>query len=173
MDFLDGKVGDVLKKTPKVLGKVATSLAQVAAGQNPIGVVREKLQKEVKNDDNLTPEEKKFVLEEMDKELEYRRISLEDRKSARNMKGRNEILQFWFAVGFMGLYAAMIVGLFVLLFKGSDLAMGQFGITLISTISGQLSSKVNTIIDFLYGSSKDSESKIKHTFKNLLSKKNA
>ena len=167
--FLSGKLGDILKKSPKILGKVASGVVQVASGQNPVSVVRSKLQKDIKSDTNLSDSEKELALKELDNELEQARLEVRDRMDARKMTGSSKKLQFWFAIGFMAAYVSMIIAIIVMLwqFATAELSIGEFGITLIASLAGQMSTKVNTIVDFLFGSSSEKEEQTNKFLSNI------
>jgi len=158
MPFLGGKIGKILKKAPSILGKVATGAVQIAAGENPLSVVRERIGKDIMNSNDLTENEKEIVLAELDGELKRQSLEVKDRISARTMYKDDNKLQFWFASGF-GLAYIFLTGIFIWLawqiaIKGVEVS--EFAITLISTLFGAMSAKVNTITDFLFGSSSES-----------------
>lgn len=87
---------------------------------------------------------------------------IEDRKSARQMYMNDSWLQKTFALIFMAAYLVLtgilLYGLYTYLKSGS-LEVDQWVVALVSSIWGGLSSKLNTIVDFLFGSSKGSQDK--------------
>ena len=161
MPFLGGKIGNILKSAPNVLGKVASGVIEVASGENPIQVVKDRLKNDIANSEELTETEKQMALAELEKELDLARLEVEDRKSARKMYAKDNSLQFWFAVGF-GVAYILLTMIFIWMswqIAVQGVEVGDFAVTLISTLFGAMSSKVNTITDFLFGSSQGSKDK--------------
>lgn len=156
-----GKIGDVLKKVPNVLGDVVSGAVEIASGENPIEVVKERIGKKIKQSDELTDAEKELALAELDKELKMQTAYIKDRMSARKMYAKDNSLQKIYALGF-GLAYIILTGFMLYIawqIAVDDVHLSEFAITLVSTLFGAMSAKVNTITDFLFGSSQGSKDK--------------
>lgn len=112
--------------------------------------------------------ELKFRKLEMDAEQAY----LEDRQSAREMYMHDSSLQKIFAMTFLVGYLAITGVMLYFVLTWLNLAVAPeipaWGVSLISTVFGAMSSKVNTIVDFLFGGSqgeRDSAQKMQESFK--------
>ena len=74
-------------KAPKILGDVASGALEIATGQNPIKVVKDKISKAINNSSELSVEDKKQALEklqaDMDHEETMKKLELQDMESAR------------------------------------------------------------------------------------------
>lgn len=95
---------------------------------------------------------------EMDAEQAY----FNDRASARDMYKADNKLQKMFAMTFLVGYVVLTVVMLYLVvgwIGAKAIAIPDWAVALISTIYGALSSKVNTIVDFLFGSSQGSREK--------------
>ena len=87
---------------------------------------------------------------------------VQDKHSAREMYKADSQLQKIFALVFLVAYMSISGTMFYVIFWTSkdQIALSDFGITTISTLFGAMSAKINTITDFLFGSSvSDSASK--------------
>ena len=110
----------------------------------------------------------KFKQLEMDAETRY----IEDRQSAREMYEKDNSLQKVFAIvflcGYIALSVAMVLIVFGFIFKsGPGNEISTFEASIISMVFTAMSTKVNTITDFLFGGSKqqdDSESRMAKAF---------
>lgn len=94
---------------------------------------------------------------------------LVDKQSAREMYKVDNWLQKVFAIVFLVAYF-ILLGLIVhLIFKMANgtTDFPEWAIALLSTILGGMSSKVNTIVDFLFGGSQDGS-----VLQNIFNKKN-
>ena len=87
---------------------------------------------------------------------------VEDRKSARDMYKDDAIIQKVLATLFTVAYFGITFVMFNY-FVTKSIELGEFEISVISTIFGAMSAKVNTIIDFFFGGSskKNEQSKEK------------
>ena len=87
---------------------------------------------------------------------------LADVQNARAMYGKDNSLQKVFALtfllGYFGLTAAVLWFL-VAWVGGQKIGLPDWGVALISTIYGAMSTKVSTIVDFFFGSSQGSHDK--------------
>jgi len=95
-------------------------------------------------------------------ELEAEKMQLDDVASARAMFQHDSWLQKIFAITFLAGYFLITIAMMAMLisFIGrSEVVVPEWGIALLSTIFGAMSSKVNTITDFLFGSSQGSRDK--------------
>lgn len=126
-----------------------------------------------------TPEEKAiFKLEVMNYEMEMKRLIMQgeqeyakDRQNAREMYMKDSSLQKIFAivflVGYIFLSTSMVVIVFGFFGVGLGSNMEPFQASLISMVFTAMSTKINTITDFLFGGSKkqdDSGEKISTAF---------
>jgi hypothetical protein len=122
---------------------------------------------------------KKFITTEADRqafdlalkaaELDARRLVMEaegkyfaDRASARDMYKHDSSLQKIFAITFLVGYislTSLMLYLVVGWIGAKAVEIPDWAVALISTIYGAMSSKVNTITDFLFGSSQGSREK--------------
>jgi hypothetical protein len=122
---------------------------------------------------------KKFITTEADRqafdlairgvELDAKRLEMEaeqryfeDRSSAREMYKSDNKLQKIFAMTFLAGYivlTAFMLYLIVSQVGARGIEIPDWSIALISTIYGAMSTKVSTIVDFLFGSSQGSKDK--------------
>lgn len=128
---------------------------------------------------NIGDTAKKFITTEADRQafdlalqkasLDAKRLEMEaeqeyfkDRASARDMYKHDSSLQKVFAltflIGYIGLTCLMLY-LVVGWIGAKSVEIPDWAVALISTIYGAMSSKVNTIVDFLFGSSQGSREK--------------
>ena len=100
--------------------------------------------------------EAKQKLEELLKNHEKNMFELEveDRKSARTMYQDDSQIQKILASLFTIAYFVLSFVMFRYFMIG-DINLGEFEISLISTIFGAMSAKVNTVVDFFFGGSSD------------------
>ena len=89
-------------------------------------------------------------------EMDIYALEVEDRKSAREMYKEDSGLQKVFSIVFLAGYIGMTVFLFGWVVRQS---YEPWAISLISAIWGGVSAKINTIVDFLFGSSAGSKTK--------------
>ena len=78
-------------------------------------------------------------------------LEVEDRKSARDMFKDDSFLQKIFAISFLVAYFALTIYFLYSLFGGTELT--QFAQTMVTMIWTGTTTKLNTIIDFLFGGS--------------------
>lgn len=119
---------------------------------------------------------KQFITTEADRQqfelalkgadLEVKKLAMEaeskyfeDRQSAREMYKTDSSLQKIFAMTFLVGYILLTIVLVLMVFKIAGIDVPAWEVSLISMIFGAMSSKVNTIVDFLFGSSKGSHDK--------------
>jgi len=110
-----------------------------------------------------------FELEQQKAAFELRKLILtaeeryfEDRASARDMYKTDSSLQKTFAMTFLVGYIVLTIAMIAMvvgMIGAKGIVIPDWSIALISTIYGAMSSKVNTIVDFLFGSSKGSHDK--------------
>ncbi len=77
-------------------------------------------------------------------------LEVEDRKSARDMYKDDSLIQKILATIFTMAYFVLSFVLARYFILG-DINLGEFEISFISTLFGAMSAKINTIIDFYYG----------------------
>lgn len=129
--------------------------------------------------DSVTDGVKKFITTEADRQqfelakqgalLDVQKLVmaaesefLKDRQSARQMYEKDSSLQKTFALTFLGGYVVLTVAMlyFIIGWIGKQgIVIPDWAVALISTIYGAMSTKVNTIVDFLFGSSSSSRAK--------------
>jgi len=97
--------------------------------------------------------ELKFKRLELDAETAY----LQDRQSARDLYKHDSSLQKMFAmtflVGYVGITGSLLYVVLGWLGMTTVPEVPAWAVSLISTVFGAMSSKVNTIVDFLFGGS--------------------
>jgi len=108
--------------------------------------------------------ELKFKRAEMEAEMKY----FADRQSAREMYMKDSGLQKTFAVVFLIGYL-LVTGfmIWMVLKWAGGVDLPDWGVMLISAVFTAMSTKVNTIVDFLFGGSKgqdDSEKRVAQAF---------
>jgi len=91
-----------------------------------------------------TPEDKKEVL----------KMAIEDRQNAREMYANDSTLQKIFALFFLAVWAALLY-LLMKHFVFNTIDLMDWQIAFVNMVWGGISSKLNTIVDFLFGSSQD------------------
>jgi len=109
------------KKAPKILGSVASGALEIATGQNPIKVVRDKLTKTIQDSEELSEADKKLALEKLQADMEHeetmKKLELQDMESSRKAEvdrikyGGKLAANFNFIVALI-----IIVGFFALIF---------------------------------------------------------
>lgn len=161
------------------MGKVGSWLGQLLG--NSAGDIVEKVGSTV--DRFVTTKEEQLEADHLKRELELRFKQLEfeaeqsllaDRQSAREMYAHDSSLQKVFAIVFLAGYLAMS-GLMVWLVlswipsAGVTLEMPEWAVVLITSVFTAMSTKVNTITDFLFGGSqgeRDNSSAITNQVRN-------
>tara|TARA_B100000519_G_C14261030_1_gene448067 strand:+ start:22402 stop:22806 length:405 start_codon:yes stop_codon:yes gene_type:complete len=115
------------------------------------------------DDLTTTKEEKRSLKIQMDKALRNHKKSMyelevEDRKSARDMYKDDSVIQKILATIFTLAYFTLsfVLARYFLL---KDINLGEFEISFISTLFGAMSAKINTIIDFYYGTGSNKDNK--------------
>lgn len=105
-------------------------------------------------------------------EMDAQQAIYEDRQSARNMYMKDSSLQkiaaVMFLVGYFSITGFMMYFLFSNIFDLAQLDIPAWGVSLIGTVFGAMSAKVNTIVDFLFGGSqgeRDHSKQINEAFK--------
>ena len=103
--------------------------------------------------------------EKMQGKLELFKMTIGDRDSARRMYEQDSWLQKTFAIFFLVVWCGLtILILSYFVFKAIELKDWQIGF--ISTINGGISTKLNTIVDFLFGGSMTGNKNNSLNFKN-------
>lgn len=134
-----------------ILAKIFGGLTSTGAGSTIIKEVFDGI-------DNIsTSKEEKEALK-----LQAMGIYLDDVKNARTMYMNDSSLQKIFAMVFLTAYivltSLLVWGLWVYVKNGS-VDVPEWVVAFISSLWGGLSAKLNTIVDFLFGSSKGSQDK--------------
>lgn len=102
-----------------------------------------------------------FQMKLSELELERMQEMLEDRANARGMYGKDAQVQKVYAIVFLAGYLVLTVGLLLMVFEIADVQLDvpDWGVGIIGSIWGGMTSKVNTITDFFFGSSQGSKAK--------------
>lgn len=144
------------------MGRVGSWLGELIG--NSAGEIIEKTGDVIDNL-NLSGEEKlQWDLKKQEIQLEFRKLEmeasnrlLEDRTSAREMYRNDSSLQKVFAIVFLTGYLAIsgIVIWMIISYLGVSVNFDApaWLVSLISSVFGAMSAKVNTIVDFLFGGS--------------------
>ena len=100
----------------------------------------------------VTSDEERLTLKK-----EAIKLYVEDLSSARKMYEDDSSLQKIFAITFLVFYLLLTMALMYIVYRLAqhEVTLETWAITLLSTIWGGMSAKVNTITDFLFGSSKE------------------
>ncbi len=109
-------------------------------------------------------EMKKLALEAQVKELDQQKAYLDDIQSARDMFAKDSSLQKIFAMTFLIGFILLtgVIAYFLLVWAGvKETKVPEWGQSLITFVYGVFSSKIQTIVDFLFGSSQGSQEKNK------------
>lgn len=149
VNFLQDKIGDVGKEIVDV----------VARGESPLKAATDLIFGD--KGGQLTEAEKKQALELARIDHEQWMASVKDRQHARETFTEDNSLHKIYAYGFGGAYIVLTLLFLWIGYKWSvdNVEVNEFVITLVSTLFGAMSSKVNTITDFLFGSSSGSKEK--------------
>lgn len=141
-------LGTAVTKVPSLV-----SAASMAMTGNVTGAFREV--SEILGDGMLTPEaqalSEEFLIREKEFEKEVFALEVEDRKSARDLFKSDSLIQKIFAVMF--LFGYMFLTVYLLQIIVGNIEISELGRTMITMIWTGTSTKLNTIIDFLYGGS--------------------
>lgn len=118
----------------------------------------------------IAKQEMKLKLKQF--EMDAQQAIYEDRQSAREMYMKDSSLQKIFAimflVGYFAITGFMMYFIFSNIFNLGKLEIPAWGVSLISSIFGAMSAKVNTIVDFLFGGSqneRDNTARMQNDFK--------
>ena len=149
-------VGNALRGIVKLGKEVAPELLEAASTVLPDMGVLKTIGELIEGDEVLTPEEKNMLLERLRLDIEAFRAEVDDRKSARKMYSRDSIAQKILASLFCIAYFIM-TGVLLHHFFNSQGILEDYELGLVSTLFGAMSSKVNTIIDFFFGGSMQSD----------------
>jgi len=97
------------KHIPKVAGEVVGGLAEVAMGENPVKVVRDRITKQVVENTEIDEETKQDMLQQLDDDLERARLRNQDRADARSMQKTAIIHGNSFTRNFVYYYASALL----------------------------------------------------------------
>lgn len=97
------------KHIPNVAGEVVGGLAEVAMGENPISVVKDRLTKTINESKEVSPEIKEMLLTQLEDDLERARLRNEDRADARAMQRTAIIHGNNFTRNFVYYYASALL----------------------------------------------------------------
>ena len=143
--FKDTKIGKIIKdKAPQVLDVVGDLLPD----KGVTGVVKNLIQR----DDKINPQDTAMLTKAVeDYEIEAFELEVEDRKSARDLYSKNDLMQKIFAAMFLVGYVALSWYLIDILRGATELP--KLAETMITMIWTGTSTKLGTIIDFFFGGS--------------------
>lgn len=104
---------------------------------------------------DLPVHDKEMIMQKAEQDFEKWKLSVEDRQNARELYKHDNQMQKVFAYGFGGAYILVTLTMIWMAWNlaTADVELNEFFITIISTVFGAMSSKVNTIADFLFGTS--------------------
>jgi hypothetical protein len=143
---------------PKVASGVLSVAGMVVPGASAAGKVIGAIDGMVNNNEITAAEgtaAKNYLLEH---EKDIFSLEVEDKKSAREMYKDDSILQKIFALTFLIGYILLTVAFLIVMFQYTAV-LASWKIGMIGTIWGGTSAKLNTIIDFQFGSSQGSKDK--------------
>ncbi len=156
-------------KLPDIIGDVATIIERPVTGS--IEVLSDILNEKKAEADESGDKERVSVITQLQVDLEKNRqdferdifeLEVRDRESARDMFKSDSWLQKTFALTFLVAYMLLTTYLIYIIVQTNDEhkePLPDYVIALISTIFGALSTKLNTIVSFLFGSSMGSKQK--------------
>jgi len=148
-EAIGGSAGEIIKSVGEVADKFITT-----------------------DQDRILWETKKSELSFQFKKLEFdvEESLLKDKQSAREMYKKDSSLQKSFALVFLSGYIILTCFIIYAMFSKSLPPMENWQVALISSVFTAMSTKVNTIVDFLFGASHKEEEN--NQIKNILEKKN-
>jgi len=131
-EIIGGSAGEIIKSVGEVADKFITT-----------------------DQDKILWETKKSELSLQFKKLEFdvEESLLKDKQSAREMYKKDSSLQKAFALVFLSGYIALTIFIIYAMFGTTLPVMDNWQVALISSVFTAMSTKVNTIVDFLFGSS--------------------
>jgi hypothetical protein len=134
-----------------------TTLGSIFQAKNPIDSIFEGIDRL-----STSKEEKELLrLDAIKLQLEEQKLKLSDKDSARAMYAKDSSLQKIFAIMFLLAYMGLTGWLMYLVMTGKIRDISTYEANLLGIIWGAMSSKVNTITDFLFGGSQsEKDSKI-------------
>jgi len=111
------------------------------------------------DEDKILWETKKSEWSLQFKKLEFdvEKSILEDKQSAREMYKKDSSLQKAFALVFLSGYIVLTIFIIYAMFSNVLPPLDNWQVALISSVFTAMSTKVNTIVDFLFGSSHEQE----------------
>lgn len=156
-------IGEVFKTTFEGVDNLITSKEEEGAQEIKLTEVKLLIQESKQN----------FKLANKQLELDLAEQEIRDRESARQMYMKDSSLQKIFSLVFLSGYVVLSIAMISIIFGlfgiGPAIALDAFQASIISMVFTAMSTKVNTITDFLFGGSKsndDSEKRIADTFNN-------
>lgn len=167
-----GIVKFLTKKAPNIAGDIIGGVADVAMGKNPIATVRDRIQGQIKDSEELSEEDKELALELFNQDLEREKLALEDRANARNLeanlanmntRGARRALLFRYLLASFTLFAGFsMVGLMIFYEVPPE------NKSIIDTITGFLfGTGIGTILNYYFGSSDTGETSAEDVLKLL------
>ena len=148
-----GGLGRFIKKVAGVFPEAINIGTQLATGNvvGAIGGISDLLKSKAENDEHAATLLTEFELNKMEWQLEVYKVEVEDRKGARTLYESDSLMQKVFAILFLIGYIALSWWLLTILMGTSE--MPKLAETMITMIWTGTSTKLGTIIDFLFGGS--------------------
>jgi len=154
-DFLD-KAKKVVPDIIKVGGKLATG--NISGAINDVGqLLQEKAETNEKANELLY----EFELQKIEFALEEKELLLKDKADARSMYKEDNALQKTFAITFLVCYIGMTILMLYGFYKIgiAEVEVPNYVVAFVTSVYTGMSMKVNTIVEFLFGSSLSSNKK--------------
>lgn len=151
-------VGNALRSLVKIGKDVApdllTAVGEVVPGLSGL----KKIGELIEGDENLSVEDKNYLLERLRLDIQAFQAEVDDRKSARQLYEKDSLAQKVLAGLFVVAYFGVTWVLLDHFFSTTD-KLADYELSLVSTLFGAMSAKVNTIIDFYFGGSMQNKAK--------------
>ena len=154
--FLD-KAKKIIPDLAKVGGKLATGNYLGAISE--VGEILTGKADANKNDDKVNALLYEFELSKIEFALEEQKIYLDDKADARAMYKEDNALQKVFAITFLCCYILLTVLMLYGFYQigVNEVKIQNYVVAFVTSVYTGMSMKVNTIIEFLFGSSLDSK----------------
>jgi hypothetical protein len=157
------KFNAFLNKAKAIIPSIGKIGSKALTG-NYIGAIAE-IGEVLKSEGAKNEEAKKlheeFELQKIEFAFELQKLHLEDRQNARELFKVDDFLQKTFAISFLIVYVFLSFTLLYGFYKISidKIVIENYIVGFVSSLHGGMSTKINTIIDFLFGSSQEKEQK--------------
>jgi len=154
-DFID-KAKKVVPDIVKVTGKLATG--NIGGAISDVGQM---LQDKADADEKANELLYEFEIQKIEFALEEQRLILEDKADARSMYKEDNGLQKTFAITFLCCYILLTILMLYGFYQigMNEVKVANYVVAFVTSVYTGMSMKVNTIIEFLFGSSLSSNKK--------------